>query len=184
MKKPTILLVTLLIIGYGNHLYSWPEIMDVSNFVNESLKTTEKMLKELQKISPTTLFNDAGYNIYKTKDGKKYGIEINLPGFKKEDIKVTLNKESKTITIRAESKKKKEEKTEEKNKEGKIYLYRSAFSLAQTSFARTLPLPENVDFSAKSKIIVKYDGRILTIELPLKQKEEKKQDILELEVQD
>lgn len=84
-------------------------------------------------------------------DGDKFRINVDLPGVKKEEVK--LNVTDNSIEISAEHKEQEEEK--KKNyvrKERKEVMYH-----------RTLPLPEKV---ASLKASAKLNNGILTIEIP------------------
>jgi HSP20 family protein len=87
-------------------------------------------------------------NIRETKDN--YEVEVAVPGFKKDDFKVTT--ENGLLTISAETK-------FEKNEEKENYT-RQEFSCS--SFARSFSLPENV---VEEDISANYHDGLLKIEL-------------------
>lgn len=87
-------------------------------------------------------------NIRETKNN--YELEVAVPGFKKEDFKVTT--ENGLLTISAET-------STEKNEEKEKYTRRE-FSCS--SFIRTFTLPENV---VEDDIVAKYRDGLLNIEL-------------------
>jgi HSP20 family protein len=78
-----------------------------------------------------------------------YEISFSMPGFKKEQIHVSLN--NKTLTIRGEH-------GEEQERKGE-YLYRE---IAYGTFERSLYLPENVD---AEKVNANYTEGILNISI-------------------
>ncbi len=83
---------------------------------------------------------------------KKHGYELEMavPGFKKEDFKLTI--ENGLLTIGAEASSEQKEETEN--------FTRQEFS--RTSFSRTFNLPENV---IAEDISAKYQDGLLTVEL-------------------
>jgi len=103
-------------------------------------------------------------NVVEKDDG--YSITIELPGVKKEDVKITLVENS--LTIKGE--KKKEEKVEDKN----YYRMERTFG----SFQRTFHLPNEVD---ASKVKASFKDGILNISLV--KKEEAKPKEISIKVQ-
>jgi HSP20 family protein len=93
-------------------------------------------------------------------DDHAYTIEIDLPGVKKEDIKVNIDPEKRTLTISGERKFKEEVKKED------YYKIESSYG----KFMRTFALPENVDLD---QIDAKTEEGVLHIVLPKVKKEEK-----------
>jgi len=93
-------------------------------------------------------------------NGDKYTIRADLPGVRKEDIKLKVNKDS--ITISAETKKEKEEKRSD-------YYYSER---ASASYFRRIPLPsEVVPESADAKF---EDG---TLEINVKKTKEEGKEV-------
>jgi HSP20 family protein len=84
-------------------------------------------------------------------DGDKFRINVDLPGVKKDEVK--LNVSDNTVEISAEHKEQEEEKK-------KNYVRKERKELA---YHRTLPLPEKV---VSSKATAKLNNGILTIEIP------------------
>lgn len=82
---------------------------------------------------------------------KNFCLEIAAPGFKKEDIKVSV--ENDVLTISAETK-------EEKNEETKKFT-RKEFTY--NSFSRSFTLPENINTES---IDAKYENGILNLSIP------------------
>jgi HSP20 family protein len=87
-------------------------------------------------------------NIRETKN--HYKLDVSVPGFKKDDFKITT--EDGLLTISAEG-------SEEKNEEKANYT-RKEFS--SSSFSRTFRLPENVE---QNHISANYNNGLLEIEL-------------------
>lgn len=85
---------------------------------------------------------------------KDFSLEFAVPGFKKEDFKVTV--ENDVLNISAETK-------EEKNEENKKFT-RKEFSY--NSFSRSFSLPENVN---TEHIDAKYENGILNLSIPKKE---------------
>lgn len=75
----------------------------------------------------------APYGVDVREDGDHIYVEAELPGFKKEDVDVTL--ENQTLTIAAER------KEEEENKKGELLLHERRYS----QFLRSFTLPPTVD---------------------------------------
>jgi len=92
-------------------------------------------------------------------DENAYIVEVDLPGVKKEDIKVNIDPEKRTLTISGERKFKEEVKKED------YYKIESAYG----KFMRTFSLPENVDVE---HIDAKTEEGVLHITLPKVKKEE------------
>ncbi len=97
-------------------------------------------------------------DIYEDED--KIVIEADIPGVKKEDIKISV--EDNILTIKAE--KKKEEKAEEKD----VVYEEIAYGL----YAREIDLPHTVD---TEKIEAEYKDGVLKISLPKKEEVKPKQ---------
>ncbi len=93
-------------------------------------------------------------------DENAYIVEVDLPGVKKEDIKVNIDQEKRTLTISGERKFEKEVKKDD------YYKIESSYG----KFMRTFSLPENVDIE---NIDAKTEEGVLHITLPKIKKEEK-----------
>ncbi|MCC8180441.1 MAG: Hsp20/alpha crystallin family protein [Planctomycetes bacterium] len=83
----------------------------------------------------------------------EFAIDISVPGFNKEDINVSVDKN--VLSIKAESKK------EDEQKDSEDRIIRQEFM--QTSFERNFSLPDNVD---TGKIAAKQENGVLKITLP------------------
>ncbi|MEN8928760.1 MAG: Hsp20/alpha crystallin family protein, partial [Flavobacteriales bacterium] len=96
-------------------------------------------------------------NIYETETA--HLIELAIPGVKKEDLTIDLHENKLTISLSE-----KETTTEKTNlKERKEFNY--------SKFSRAFNLPKNIDFD---KIEAKNENGILTVTIPKKEEEIKK----------
>ena len=99
-----------------------------------------------------------------------YDLEIDLPGFKKEDLTIELNNGYLTVTAN------KGHDQEEKNKEGKI-IRQERYS---GTLSRSFYVGEEI---TNEEIKAKYEGGVLTVSLPkkdqTKQIENKSQILIE-----
>ncbi len=95
----------------------------------------------------------------------EYIVKAELPGLKKDDIKISLREDS--ITISGERKKEKEEK-------GKTY---HRVEMAYGKFVRTIQLPEEIQ---PDKAKAEYKNGILTVTLPKSEKAKPKE--IEIEI--
>jgi len=89
-----------------------------------------------------------------TEDDGGYVVRAEIPGFKKEDIEISV--EGNQVTIRAESKKEKEEK-----KGNRVVLKECVYGKQY----RTFTLPQAVD---DAKTTAKYENGVLNLVLPKK----------------
>ncbi len=86
-----------------------------------------------------------------SEDKESVKIQIELPGVKAEDIKLSL--ENQTLTIRGEKKQVAEEKSD------RLHRYERTFG----SFERVFALPNSVD---AEKVRAAYEAGVLTVTLP------------------
>lgn len=107
--------------------------------------------KFFEDLSPSTL----GKNLDIYKQDNKYIVEVDLPGFTKEDITVDYHED--ILTIKAE-------KTQETNeeKDDKKYVYRSRQSTSMTRRIRF----EDIN---QEEISGNFENGVLKLELPLAQ---------------
>ena len=115
-----------------------------------------KQLKEIEKNLYTQVGNNEGVTAFvptvNTREGEfAYHVDVDLPGVKKEDIKVDLNKGILTISG--------ERKTKEEVKEEDYYKIETYFG----KFSRSFTLPDNVDIE---NIEAKSDNGVLEIVIP------------------
>ncbi|AEV98621.1 heat-shock protein Hsp20 [Niastella koreensis] len=87
-----------------------------------------------------------------SEDEKEFNVDLAVPGFKKDDIKIKINDD--ILTISAENK---TESEEEKNKE---YTRRE---YSYSAFTRSFRLPDNID---SGHIDAHFEDGILKIKLP------------------
>ncbi len=97
--------------------------------------------------------NLAPYAVDVREDADHIYVEAELPGFRKEDVEITL--ENQTLTIRAE---RKEEHKEGDDKKGEMLLHERRY----TRFQRSFTLPPTVD---ESQCDAKLADGVLTITL-------------------
>jgi HSP20 family protein len=93
-------------------------------------------------------------------DKQKLTVKAELPGFKREDIDVSLHENNLSIMG--------ERKCADEQKEGEYYRCERYFG----KFHRVVPLPSSVD---TGKIDAKYSNGILTVTLPKSEKAKSKQ---------
>lgn len=115
-----------------------------------------KQLKEIEKNLYTQVGNNEGVTAFvptvNTREGEfAYHVDVDLPGVKKEDIKVDLNKGILTISG--------ERKTKEEVKQEDYYKIETYFG----KFSRSFTLPDNVDIE---NIEAKSDNGVLEIVIP------------------
>ncbi|MFH1643904.1 MAG: Hsp20/alpha crystallin family protein [bacterium] len=125
------------------------------------------------------VFKSQDIKIYETKDGNRWGIEIGLPGFEKNDIKISI-KEKGILTITAETEQKTKTKKQSDNENNKIYLYESKSS-QKKYFSRTFKLPEDVDWQNTKETKVSYEKGILKIDFEKKKEVKAKEITLKIE---
>lgn len=115
-----------------------------------------KQLKEIEKNLYTQVGNNEGVTAFvptvNTREGEfAYHVDVDLPGVKKEDIKVDLNKGVLTISG--------ERKTKEEVKQEDYYKIETYFG----KFSRSFTLPDNVDIE---NVEAKSDNGVLEIVIP------------------
>jgi HSP20 family protein len=98
-----------------------------------------------------TGFNPNAMRVDISEDEKNIYIEAELPGMKKEDVKVTV--EDGVLMIRGERKQETEEKKKNYHRVERVY----------GSFSRAFTLGENID---KDNIEAKYEDGVLHLTLP------------------
>ncbi len=112
--------------------------------------------KELEKsyyTYPTTNEGVSGFvPVVNTREGESaFHIDVDLPGVKKEDIKVDMKKDILTISG--------ERKTKDEIKEDDYYKVETTFG----KFSRSFTLPENVDIE---NIEARSDNGVLEVIIP------------------
>lgn len=121
----------------------FPSLSDF--FELDSWMAPERYLKNFQSFMPAT-------NVIET--DKAYKVELAIPGFKKEDVKIKL--ENNVLTVSAENK-------EEKSQTDKKFT-RKEFSY--NSFSRSFALPEAAN---NDKIEAKYEHGLLKLDIAKKE---------------
>ena len=135
----------------------WPRANPIDSFMSEALS----------QWFPTTTRNNEPHRFQPLADVKETDSEIvvrsDMPGVKKEDIKVQL--ENDVLTISAERK-------GEEKKEGETWHLRETW---HGSYKRAFVVPEGID---PSEIKAGYENGVLTVTVPKPKKPEpKKMDI-------
>src|SRR5574344_2529980 len=115
-----------------------------------------KQLKEIEKNLYTQVGNNEGVTAFvptvNTREGEfAYHVDVDLPGVKKEDIKVDLNKGVLTISG--------ERKTKDEVKQEDYYKIETYFG----KFSRSFTLPDNADIE---NIEAKSDNGVLEVIIP------------------
>ena len=115
-----------------------------------------KQLREIEKSLYSQNANNEGVSafvpIVNTREGEfAYHIDVDLPGVKKEDIKVDLNKGVLTISG--------ERKTKDEVKQEDYYKIETYFG----KFSRSFTLPDNADIE---NIEAKSDNGVLEVIIP------------------
>jgi len=119
-----------------------------------ALDEMERMMDEMLRTSPFRRVDGEvawapALEVYEKDD--QFFIKAEIPGMKKEDIKVTVTEDALSITG--------ERKSESEVNEEQYYRREMSYG----SFSRQLILPSTVD---KSKIDAKYENGILELTLP------------------
>jgi len=146
-----------------NKITKWEpldELQDIRDYFDQTFSSRFSPFKRMLKRgiwSPTI-------DLYDQKD--RLVIKVELPGIKKEDVKITVEED--TLTIKGECKK--EEEVSEKD----YYFQERAYG----SFSRTITLPASVE---KDKVHAAYKDGIMTIDIP-KSKEAQTHEV-EVEVE-
>ncbi len=129
--------------------------MTTLKFNQPTSKTLDSFLDNLLGDLPVANNNSLNFpavNICETKDD--YVLEFNVPGRKKEDFKITIDKN--ILSVSFESK-------EENNQEGKKFIKRE---FSTRSFKRSFTLDEKINVE---NIDAKYENGILYLTLPKKE---------------
>lgn len=103
-------------------------------------------------------------------DNKQYVMEVAVPGLKKEQVNMSIDKDG-YLTLSIENKN--EQKDENKNEH---YLRRE---FSYTSYRQSYALPDNVD---ADKIEANVADGVLKVVLPKVEKKEEKEDVKHIEV--
>ena len=126
--------------------------MTTLRFNQPGLRTLDSFLDSLLSDLPSTTktsLNFPAVNIAETNDA--YELEFNVPGRKKEDFKITVDKDILTVSF---------EKKEENKEESKQFI-KKEFTLQ--SFKRSFTLDEKIN---ADEINAKYEDGLLLLTLP------------------
>jgi HSP20 family protein len=130
-------------------------IMTTVKFNQPSLKNLDIFLDNLLNelpVSKNASMNFPAVNILENNDN--YELEFNVPGRKKEDFKITVDKDILTVSF---------EKNEENKDEKKQFIKRE---FVTQSFKRSFTLDEKINSEG---INAKYENGILLVSLPKKE---------------
>lgn len=103
-------------------------------------------------------------------DNKQYVMEVAVPGLKKEQVNMSIDKDG-YLTLSIEN------KNEQKDENKKEHYLRREFSY--TSYRQSYALPDNVD---ADKIEANVANGVLKVVLPKVEKKEEKEDVKHIEV--
>lgn len=103
-------------------------------------------------------------------DNKQYVMEVAVPGLKKEQVNMSIDKDG-YLTLSIEN------KNEQKDENKKEHYLRREFSY--TSYRQSYALPDNVD---SDKIEANVADGVLKVVLPKVEKKEEKEDVKHIEV--
>ena len=103
-------------------------------------------------------------------DSKQYVMEVAVPGLKKEQVNMSIDKDG-YLTLSIEN------KNEQKDENKKEHYLRREFSY--TSYRQSYALPDNVD---ADKIEANVADGVLKVVLPKVEKKEEKEDVKHIEV--
>lgn len=112
---------------------------------------------------------------------KDYKVEIAAPGLTRDDFKIDVTADNE-LTVSMEKKMENNEEPQQDqeggdNKENKKTYLRREFSYS--SFRQRMILPDNVNVE---NITAKMDNGVLTIDIPKKTEEEKRQSMRQIEI--
>ena len=133
--------------------------MTTLKFNQPSLKSLDSFLDNLLNELPVannSSLNFPAVNISETKDN--YELEFNVPGRKKEDFKITVDKNILSVSFE-----KNQENKEESKEEGKQFIKKE---FVAKSFKRSFTLDEKINLD---DINAKYESGILYLTLPKKE---------------
>lgn len=103
-------------------------------------------------------------------DNKQYVMEVAVPGLKKEQVNMSIDKDG-YLTLSIEN------KNEQKDENKKEHYLRREFSY--TSYRQSYALPDNVD---ADKIEANVADGVLKVVLPKVEKKEEKEDVKHIEI--
>ena len=144
-------------------LVRWDPFADVDSIFNRAMRNFGRYPRlSIEEDGGATVEWSPSANISETE--KEYLVRAELPGLKKEDVKVTLG--DGVLTIEGERKQQKEEKNEKFHRVESFY----------GNFTRTFSLPDNVKSEAIS--CESKDG-VLTVHIPKAEQKQPKQIVVQ-----
>ena len=132
-------------------------MFELSNRSNNSFYNPFREMEQLEKNFFGDFFQTPDLAEFKTDildEGDHYELEADLPGFRKEDIRLELQGDNLVISAERHS------NAEEKNKEGKVIRMERSSGSYQRSF--------NVSRIDTENIRAAYEGGVLKLQLPKK----------------
>lgn len=128
--------------------------MTTLKFNQPTFKTLDSFLSSFLNEQPSTpnSLNFPAVNISENKDA--YELEFNVPGRKKEDFKITVDKDILSVSF---------EKKEEPKEEGKKFIKRE---FVTQSFKRSFTMDDKIN---AEDINAKYEDGLLLLTLPKKE---------------
>lgn len=142
---------------WKEHFSSSP-FKEMSNFQNRIDRMMNELL-ELKGQSPSSIM-DFSPSSEITEEENQYLLKVDLPGVKKEDVKVEVSGD--TMTIKAERKTEKEEKSKK----------RFLSEISYGSYVRSFSLPQSID---EKKVDAKFENGVLQIAIPKTETSKSKQ---------
>jgi HSP20 family protein len=130
-------------------LVRWDPFAEMQSMLSPLLSRSSGLQPRLSREGDLTFEWSPSSDISET--DKEYVIRAQLPGVKKDDIKVNLQEG--LVTIEGERKQEKEEKNEKFHRVESVY----------GSFARSFSLPDNVKAEA---VRCDYQDGVLTVHIP------------------
>lgn len=137
----------------------WSPFEELARLRNELSRVMHAPFEDF--LAPVASFFEGwtpAFDLYEEKD--RFTVKAEIPGMKKEDIDVSLN--GNTLTISGER------KQEEEHKESDVYRSERYFG----KFQRTVTLPQPVD---AGKVSANYKDGVLNITLPKTEETRRKQ---------
>lgn len=137
----------------ANNLTRFDPFGDLTRF--DAFRGFEDLFKNLSSLnSPTSGATEARIRLDVSETEDAYSVHAEMPGVKKEDVKITID--GNKVTIRAEN------RSESEEKQGETVLRRERFYGVQS---RSFALANDIEDSAAT---AKYEDGILTLHLPKK----------------
>ncbi|HEX7676016.1 MAG TPA: Hsp20/alpha crystallin family protein [Bdellovibrio sp.] len=133
---------------WKEHFSSNP-LSEISSFQ----KRIDRMMNELMELrgGSSDSLMDFSPSSEITEEEKNYLLKVDLPGVKKEDVKVEVSGD--TMTIKAERKTEKEEKGKK----------RFLSEISYGSYVRSFTLPQAID---EKKVDAKFENGVLQVSIP------------------